>query len=83
MLELPHLTPKLLFDGKAVESGGETFRPQTSFMTALEYIEMGLEHLSDRETYNELEEDQTKQVANEVTQAIMQSHVLAVSGQKT
>ena len=35
-----------------------------------EYIEMGLEHLSDRDTYNELEEDQTKQVANEVTQAI-------------
>ena len=35
-----------------------------------DYIEMGLEHLSDRDTYNELEEDQTKQVANEVTQAI-------------
>ena len=35
-----------------------------------EYIEMGLEHLSDRDTYNELEEDQTKQVANEVTQAV-------------
>ena len=33
-----------------------------------EYIETGLEHLSDRDTYNELEEDQTKQVANEVTQ---------------
>lgn len=25
----------VLFDGKAVESGGETFRPRTSFMTAL------------------------------------------------
>ena len=35
-----------------------------------EYIETGLEHLSDRDTYNKLEEDQTKQVANEVTQAI-------------
>ena len=35
-----------------------------------EYIETGLEHLSDRDTYNELEVDQTKQVANEVTQAI-------------
>ena len=35
-----------------------------------EYIEMRLEHLSDTDTYNELEEDQTKQVANEVTQAI-------------
>jgi len=33
-----------------------------------EYTETGLEHLSDRDTYNELEEDQTKQVANEVTQ---------------
>ena len=26
-----------------------------------EYIETGLEHLSGRDTYNELEEDQTKQ----------------------
>ena len=34
------------------------------------YIEMGLEHLSDRDTYSELEEDQTKHVAEEVTQAI-------------
>ena len=31
---------------------------------------MGLEHLSDRDTYSELEEDQTKHVAEEVTQAI-------------
>ena len=35
-----------------------------------EYIKTGLEHLSDRDTYNELEEDQTKHVAEEVTQAI-------------
>ena len=28
------------------------------------------EHLSDRDTYNELQEDQTKQVAEEVTQAV-------------
>ena len=35
-----------------------------------EYIETGLEHLSDRDTYNELQEDQTKQVAEEVTQAV-------------
>ena len=34
-----------------------------------EYIETGLEHLSDKHTYNELQEDQTKQVAKEVTQA--------------
>ena len=34
------------------------------------YTEMGLEHLSDRDTYSELEEDQTKHVAEEVTQAI-------------
>ena len=32
-----------------------------------EYIE---EHLSDKDTYNELQEDQTKQVAEEVTQAV-------------
>ena len=35
-----------------------------------EYTKTSLEHLSDRDMYNELEEDQTKQVANEVTQAI-------------
>ena len=35
-----------------------------------EYIETGLEHLSDKDTYNELQEDQTKQVAEEVTQAV-------------
>ena len=35
-----------------------------------EYIETGLQHLSDRDTYNELQEDQTKQVAEEVTQAV-------------
>ena len=34
-----------------------------------EYIETGLEHLSDKHTYNELQEDQTKQVTKEVTQA--------------
>ena len=34
-----------------------------------EYIETGLEHLSDRDTY-ELQEDQTKQVAEELTQAV-------------
>ena len=34
-----------------------------------EYIETGLEHLSDKHTYNELQEDQTKQVAEEVTKA--------------
>ena len=31
---------------------------------------MGLEHLSDRNAYNELKEDQTKHVAQEVIQAI-------------
>ena len=35
-----------------------------------EYIETGLEHLSDRDMYNELQEDHTKQVAEEVTQAV-------------
>ena len=35
-----------------------------------EYIETGLEHLSDRNTYKELEKDQTKQAAEEVTQAV-------------
>ena len=35
-----------------------------------EDIETGLEHLSDRDTYNELEEDQTKEIAEEVTQAV-------------
>ena len=34
-----------------------------------ECIETGLEHLSDKHTYSELQEDQTKQVAKEVTQA--------------
>ena len=31
---------------------------------------MGLEHLSDKNTYSELQEDQTKQVAEEVTQTV-------------
>ena len=31
---------------------------------------MGLEHLSDKNTYSKLEEDQTKQVAEEVTQTV-------------
>ena len=35
-----------------------------------EYINTGLEHLSDKNTYSELEEDQTKQVAEEVTQTV-------------
>ena len=35
-----------------------------------EYIDTGLEHLSDKNTYSELEEDQTKQVAEEVTQTV-------------
>ena len=34
------------------------------------YVETGLEHFSDRDTYNELQEDQTKLVAKEVTQAV-------------
>ena len=34
------------------------------------YIDTGLEHLSDKNTYSELEEDQTKQVAEEVTQTV-------------
>ena len=35
-----------------------------------EYIETGLQYLSDQDTHNELQEDQTKQVAEEVTQAV-------------
>ena len=35
-----------------------------------DYIETGLEHLSGKDTNNELEKDQTKQVAKEVTQTI-------------
>ena len=35
-----------------------------------EYIDTGLEHLSNKNTYSELEEDQTKQVAEEVTQTV-------------
>ena len=36
-----------------------------------EYIDTGLEHLSDKKnTYSELEEDQTKQVAEKVTQSL-------------
>ena len=34
------------------------------------YIETGLEHLSDRDSYDELEKDQTKQVAEQVTQVV-------------
>ena len=33
-------------------------------------VDTGLEHLSDKNTYSELQEDQTKQVAEEVTQSV-------------